>query len=248
MVFEDFSRSPMTSSSTETARLPLNQLPGRSSVIKRAIELIKTWLKGFGITMGMVIVALPALISRLECLLFSRDPFFLFWGQTFALLPGLPGNYIRKCFYFLTLRRCSLNCEIGFMTHIHDRRTQIGEGVYIGTAAGLGWVNVADGCLLASRVSVLSGRAQHQLGPDGRLTPFDRSAAGQVHIGQHTWIGEGAIIMADVESRCIVGAGSVVTKPVPAGVVVAGNPARLIRRLIDTQDTVSEAEDTCPMP
>jgi virginiamycin A acetyltransferase len=238
----------MTSSSTDTGQHPLNHLPGHSPVIARALEFIKTCLKALGITIGLLIVAVPALTVRVEHLFTHRDPFFLFWGQSFALLPGLPGHYIRKCFYFLSLHRCSLNCEIGFMTHIHDRRTQIGEGVYIGTAAGLGWVNVADGCLLASRVSVLSGRAQHQLGPDGRLTPFDRSAAGQVHIGQHTWIGEGAIIMADVESRCIVGAGSVVTKPVPAGVVVAGNPARLIRRLIDTQDTVSEAEDTCPMP
>jgi virginiamycin A acetyltransferase len=233
----------MTSSSTKTERHSLNWLPGRSPVIAVALDLIKTCFKGLGITIGMLIVAVPALTSRLECFLSSRDPFFLFWGQSFALLPGLPGHYVRKCFYFLALRRCSLNCEIGFMTHIHDRRTQIGKEVHIGTGAGIGWVSVGDGSLLASRVSILSGHAQHQFGPDGRLTPFDRSSAKQVHIGENTWIGEGAIIMADVGSRCIVGAGSIVTKPVASASLVAGNPARLIRRLIDGQSPLSEAEE-----
>jgi acetyltransferase-like isoleucine patch superfamily enzyme len=218
------------------------RLVGSFSTKGRALKLIKTCLKGFGIAIGMVIVALPALSSRVERFVSTRDAFFLFWGQAFAVVPGLPGNYIRKCYYFVTLRRCSLDCEIGFMTFIHDRRAQVGRRVYIGTSAGIGWVDVGDGCLLASRVSVLSGSTQHQLGPDGRLTPFERSAAQQTHIGEDTWIGEGAIVMADVESHCIVGAGSIVTKPVPSGSVVAGNPARLIRRLGDDAPQPQQAE------
>jgi carbonic anhydrase/acetyltransferase-like protein (isoleucine patch superfamily) len=210
--------------------------------------MTKKCLKGLGIAIGMLIVAVPALTCRLECLLWDRDPFFLFWGQFFALLPGLPGTYLRKCFYFLTLRHCSLNCEIGFMTHIHDRRTQLGERTYIGTCAGIGWVNVGDGSLLASRVSVLSGSDQHRVGSDGRLTPFDRTQAKQVQIGADTWIGEGAIIMADVASRCIVGAGSIVLKPVAAGSLVAGNPARLIRQLNGGEGPVHEAGDPHPSP
>jgi virginiamycin A acetyltransferase len=238
----------MTSSSTDTGQHPLNHLPGHSPVIARALEFIKTCLKALGITIGLLIVAVPALTVRVEHLFTHRDPFFLFWGQSFALLPGLPGHYIRKCFYFLSLHRCSLNCEIGFMTHIHDRRTQIGEGVYIGTGVGIGWVNAGDGCLLASRVSVLSGSAQHQVGSDGRLTPFDRADATQIHIGPDTWIGEGAIIMADVGSRCIVGAGSIVTKPVACGFLVAGNPARTIRCLIEGGTPESEPTEYRPTP
>ena len=233
----------MTPSSTSTERQFLNRPISRSAVTSRAFELIKTCLKGFAITIGLIIAAMPALTCRVEVLFSSRDAMFLFWGQTFALFPGLAGHYIRKCFYFMTLRHCSLNCEIGFMTYIHDRRAHIGEGVYIGTGVGIGWVEVGDRCLLASRVSVLSGRAQHQFDSDGRLTPFDRSAARQVHIGQDTWIGEGSIVMADVESLCIVGAGSIVTKAVPRGSLVAGNPARLIRSLLDGQSPISEAED-----
>jgi len=48
-------------------------------------------------------------------------------------------------------------------------------------------------------------------------------------IGDGVWIGANATIMADVGHDAIVGAGSVVTKPVPPYAIVAGNPARIIR-------------------
>ena len=54
-----------------------------------------------------------------------------------------------------------------------------------------------------------------------------------VAIGDDCWIGGGAVICPGVTvgARCIVGAGAVVTKDVPDDTVVAGNPARVIRRL-----------------
>ena len=235
-------KSPKVSVSARAQEACASELPHLSSAIFRASDPIKSVLKGLAIALGMVTVALPALTASLERFLSNRDTFFLFWGQALALFPGLPGNYLRKCFYYLTLDRSSLKCEIGFLTFIHDRRTQIGQRVHIGTGVGLGWVSLGDGCLVASRVSFLSGSSQHQAGPDGRLTPFDRTNAKQIHIGDETWIGEGTIVMADVESRCVVGAGSIVTKRVVSGSMVAGNPARLIRRLIDDEHAVSEAE------
>ncbi len=55
-----------------------------------------------------------------------------------------------------------------------------------------------------------------------------------IHIEDNVWIGAGAIILAGVTigRNSIVGAGSVVTKDVSAYCVVAGNPARVIRRLV----------------
>ena len=167
--------------------------------------MVKSIRKGLAIVLGTIVVGLPALTCWVERFLGDRDAIFLFWGQAFALCPGLPGNYTRKCYYFLTLRRCSLDCEIGFMTYIHDRRAQIGDRVNIGAGVGIGWVCIDDGCLIASRVSILSGDNRHQLDPNGRLTPFDRIAARRIHIGEETWIGEGSIVMAAVKSRCIVG-------------------------------------------
>jgi acetyltransferase-like isoleucine patch superfamily enzyme len=53
----------------------------------------------------------------------------------------------------------------------------------------------------------------------------------RVAIGERTWVGEGAIVMANVGERCVVSAGAVVLDAMPDGVLVAGNPARAVRTL-----------------
>jgi virginiamycin A acetyltransferase len=50
-----------------------------------------------------------------------------------------------------------------------------------------------------------------------------------VRIGEGAWIGNGAIVMADVGRHTIVAAGAVVTKPLPDYAIAAGIPARVIR-------------------
>ena len=54
-----------------------------------------------------------------------------------------------------------------------------------------------------------------------------------VDIGSDVWVGGGAIILPGVHigSRAVIGAGSVVTRDVPAGVFAAGNPCRVIREI-----------------
>ena len=56
-----------------------------------------------------------------------------------------------------------------------------------------------------------------------------------VRIGRGTWIGNNAVVMADVGEDAIVGAGAVVTKPVPARTIVGGVPARVIRGRDDSE-------------
>ena len=69
------------------------------------------------------------------------------------------------------------------------------------------------------------------------LHPFDaalrreRELGKPVEIGADVWVGAGALILAGVHvgSRTVIGAGSVVTRDVPADVFAAGNPCRVIR-------------------
>ncbi|TXT17327.1 MAG: O-acetyltransferase, partial [Planctomycetota bacterium] len=87
--------------------------------------------------------------------------------------------------------------------------------------------------------SVMNGSQQHGI---GRLDVPIREQPGvfvPVRIGRDSWIGERAIIAADVGQHCVIGAGSVVTKPIPDFAVAVGVPAKVLRfRKVD--DTVEK--------
>jgi virginiamycin A acetyltransferase len=59
-----------------------------------------------------------------------------------------------------------------------------------------------------------------------------------IRIGAGTWIGSAAVVMADVGHDAVVGAGAVVTRPVPDAVVAAGVPARVLRARVETAGPV----------
>jgi len=142
-----------------------------------------------------------------------------------ALLPGLPGNYLRTAYYAFTLDRVGADCHIAFGSFFAHSSASLGDRVGIGAYCVLGQVDIGEGTLFASHVQVLSGRKQHRRGSDGRLTDEGRLFR-RIVIGPHCWIGSGAIVMADLGAKVTVGAGSVVAQDIPEGVVVSGNPAR----------------------
>lgn len=79
---------------------------------------------------------------------------------------------------------------------------------------------------------VVSGRNQHRF--DDLDTPIQEQGGyfKKVVIGEDTWVGNGALIMADIGKKCVVGGGAVVVHEVDDYSVVAGNPARLIKKRI----------------
>jgi acetyltransferase-like isoleucine patch superfamily enzyme len=156
-------------------------------------------------------------------------------------MPGRPGVFMRAAFYESALAACGPDLYVNFGAFFTHRVAEVGSAVYLGHYALVGAARLGDGCSIGSRASVLSGTALHEPGPDGRWTAYHVDKLRMVSIGEHTLIGEGAILMADIGARSLVTAGAVVSAPMPGGIVVAGNPARFVRKLEWPRDAVSEA-------
>jgi virginiamycin A acetyltransferase len=160
----------------------------------------------------------------------NKDRFFWSFSQLLCLFPGLTGNYLRKNFYRLTMKRCDRDCAILFGTLFSQRDTEIGKGVYIGPNCNIGRCRIEDNCTLGSNVHIMSGKHQHNFGNLELPVQEQGGVFEKVVVGEDTWIGNGALIMANVGKKCIVGAGSVVTRDIEDFSIVAGNPARIISR------------------
>jgi maltose O-acetyltransferase len=87
-------------------------------------------------------------------------------------------------------------------------------------------VRIGDYTLFGPGVQILT--PLHPLDPDLRRK---QEYGKPIEIGSDVWVGGGALILAGVRigSRSVIGAGSVVTRDIPAGVLAAGNPCRVIR-------------------
>ena len=173
-----------------------------------------------------------ALVIVFPCALltvFGRlRPVYSFFAQGLALGPGMPGSYLRAAFYKLTTRGSSIDVTISFGTYFVDPATSVAELVSIGSYCVVGRSSIGPRSQIASHVLIPSGRRQHLRNEDGSLSDC---LSGETVIGADCWIGDGAIIMAELGDGVTVGAGAVVTKPVPARTVVVGNPARPIQQM-----------------
>lgn len=185
--------------------------------------------------------ALTCVIDRVT----GGEAAFVFWSQFFALAPGVPGVFARRGFYRLTLKGCTGDFYIGFGAVFSHREAVIEDSVYVGPYAIVGSARLRRGCLIGSRAGIVSGSALHELDANGRRTPTDRRQLRAVEIGEDAWLGEGAIVMADIGKSATVAAGAVVSSAVAAGVVVAGNPARFIRHVASA--TASEGLSSVAM-
>ncbi len=154
-------------------------------------------------------------------------------GQLVALLPGFFGMCLRRAFYVGAAKSCSRQCQIGFGAILSHRESTVEQDVYIGNYALLGRVVLHQGCLIGSRASILSTGQQHALDNQGRWTTPDSIDLKATEIGAYAWIGEGAIVMADVGQGAMIAAGAVVGTKVPDHLMVAGNPARFVKKLYE---------------
>jgi maltose O-acetyltransferase len=113
-----------------------------------------------------------------------------------------------------------------------------GDGIRIGTRTFINFnctmldgapITIGDECAIASGVQLIT--ATHPIDPVARRAA--REQALPVTIGDGVWLGASALVCPGVSigENTVVGAGSVVTRDLPAGVVAYGNPARVAREI-----------------
>ena len=150
-------------------------------------------------------------------------------SQTVSLVPGLVGDYMRRALLSRALAYVHPTATVQFGTIFSQAGARLEANVYVGPRCHLGLVHLERDVLLAAGVHIPSGGATH--GIEDTETPI-RDQPGKrspVRIGEGTWIGSAAVVMADVGRHSVIGAGAVVVTPLPEYVIAGGVPAKVIR-------------------
>ena len=106
----------------------------------------------------------------------------------------------------------------------------LGDGVFLNFGCVIldtAPVTIGAGTLVAPGVHFYA--ATHPIDPTMRRQGLEMGAP--ITVGENVWIGGGTLVLPGVTigDDSVVGAGSVVTKDIPAGVVAVGNPCRVVR-------------------
>ncbi len=164
---------------------------------------------------------------HLKRVLLGEEKAFLSLAERLSKHTGCAGLYLRAAVYSRVLADCSQEVQVGFGTVFSKPKAVIRDHVYIGRYCSLGWVHLEKHVMLADFVVVPSGGETHALRP-GVPPRMMENKYSCVRLGEGTWVGSNALILADVGKHCIVGAGAVVTKPIPDHSVAVGVPAKVI--------------------
>jgi acetyltransferase-like isoleucine patch superfamily enzyme len=110
---------------------------------------------------------------------------------------------------------------------------RIGRNVFINqncTLYDLGGIDIGDEVMIGPNVSLIT--SSHPIEPSRRR---DGVIAKPIVIGKNVWIAANVTIIGGVTvgENTVIAAGSVVTKDVPANTLVAGNPARVMRSVVE---------------
>lgn len=134
----------------------------------------------------------------------------------------------------------SLTTRVKFVTGINGI-IKIGKACQLNGTCMVAYdeIEIGDYCQFASS-TLISDTDFHPVDPEerraqvkGHAFSFDSVNKKKITIGNNVWVGWGAIILKGVTigDNSIVAAGAVVVRDVPENVVVAGNPAKVVKRI-----------------
>ncbi len=131
--------------------------------------------------------------------------------------------------------------ERGAVLWAFDGSVVIQRSVYLGpyvTIYGHGGVEIGEETLVSMKATILS--SNHAIPEQGKIIRQQPDELLPTKIGRDVWIGANAVILGGVTvgDGAVVAAGAVVTKDVAAGAIVAGVPARLLRKRLENAENV----------
>jgi acetyltransferase-like isoleucine patch superfamily enzyme len=140
---------------------------------------------------------------------------------------------------FINLYGCEVgdNTKIGAFVEI-QKNARVGNNCKISSHSFIcEGVSIEDGVFIGHSVTFINDSYPRAVTSDGELQTEQDWVVERTLVRKGASIGSGSTILSNVEigERAIVGAGSVVTKDVPANAIVAGNPAKVLRYIREEQ-------------
>jgi acetyltransferase-like isoleucine patch superfamily enzyme len=156
-------------------------------------------------------------------------------GQFQVIAPDVVLGENVRVFHFVNLYGCTIGdgSKIGTFVEIQKGVT-IGRNVKVSSHTFIcEGVTIQDGVFIGHHVCFINDLYPRAVNPDGSMQTEQNWAVIPTVVQRGASIGSNATILCGVTigENAIVGAGSVVTKDVPANTIVAGNPARELRQV-----------------
>jgi UDP-2-acetamido-3-amino-2,3-dideoxy-glucuronate N-acetyltransferase len=139
-----------------------------------------------------------------------------------------------RIFSFVNLYGCTIgdNTKLGTFVEV-QKNASVGKNCKISSHTFIcEGVHIEDNVFVGHNVTFINDLYPRAAKPDGKMLTDEDWEVVPTFVKKGASIGSSATILAGVTigENAIVGAGSVVTKTVPANTIVAGNPARIFRR------------------